>query len=301
MPTLRLIYLTEQQYADMTEDKRNNTTTAASEFPTTIKHIHDEQSRFPIDDATRNASSNNKELPAVGGETYAPVVEAELRKTSPLDSSGVVIWNTALTASRLALDHSSATDETIMNVSNEDTNTGASPTRVSAIAAATLVHTRRKVHKTFDERFKDLMAFKSKFGHCNVPCTKSSTNKHLSLGQWCGDVRRSYKAIKEGGTPRNYKLSKADMKRLENAGFEWNHYKKFDERFKDLMAFKAEFGHCNVTRSQSNINKNLSLGKWCSHVRQTYKAIKEGGTPRSKLSKADMKRLEKAGFEWRLK
>ena len=302
MPTLRLIYLTEQQYADMTEDKRNNTTTAASEFPTTIKHIHDEQSRFPIDDATRNASSNNKEPPAVGGETYAPVVEAELRETSSLDSSGVVISNTALTASRLALDHSSATDETIMNVSNEDTNTGASPTRVSAIAAATLVHTRRKVYKTFDERFKDLMAFKVEFGHCNVRTTQSSNNKYSSLGQWCGDVRRSYKAIKEGGTPRNYKLSKADMKRLENAGFECNVCKTFDERFEDLKAFKVELGHCNVPCTRSSNNKHLSLGTWCSDIRRSYKAIQEGrGMVICKLSNADIKRLEKAGFEWFLK
>ena len=113
-------------------------------------------------------------------------------------------------------------------------------------------------------------------------------------------MRQSYKDIKGGRIPRS-KLSEPDIKLLENASFEWNIYKKFDERFKDLMAFKAEFGHCNVTRSQSNINKHLSLGKWCSHVRQTYKAIKEGGTPRSKLSKADMKRLENAGFEWFLK
>ena len=141
MPTLRLIYLPEQ-YAGVTEDETNNTTTAAAQLlPTTLTRIHYEQSRFPaIDDATRHASSNNKEPPAVGGETYAPVVEAELRKTSPLDSSGVVKSNTALTASRLALDHSSATAETIMNVSNEDTNTGSSPRRVSAVAAAILVH-----------------------------------------------------------------------------------------------------------------------------------------------------------------
>jgi hypothetical protein len=90
------------------------------------------------------------------------------------------------------------------------------------------------------------------------------------------------------------------MKRLENAGFEWNLCKTFDERFKDLKAFKAEFGHCNVPRTESNDNKYRSLGKWCSDIRQSYKAIKEGGMLRCKLSKADMKRLEKAGFEWRL-
>jgi hypothetical protein len=229
---------------------------------------------------------------------YAPVVEEESLEAC------VVMRNSALTAAPRPLDHISATDETIMNVCNEDTNIGASR-RVSAVAAATLVHTRRKVYKTFDERFKDLKAFKAKFGHCNVPITKSSKNKYLSLGLWCGNVRRSYKAIKEGGTTKkNIKLSKADMKRLENAGFEWNICKKivFDDRFKDLMAFKAEFGHCNVPQTQSNNNKHSSLGQWCSHMRTSYKAIKDGGTPKHcyKFSKADMKRLENAGFEWKL-
>jgi hypothetical protein len=91
---------------------------------------------------------------------------------------------------------------------------------VPAVAAATMDHKRRIVNKTFDERFKELIAFKAEFGHCNVPQTRSSNNKYRSLGIWCGNMRRSYKAIKEGGTPNN-KLSKADMKRLEKAGFEW--------------------------------------------------------------------------------
>ncbi len=261
--------------------------------------------------SSSTSSSSKEQMVAVGGTRrskrvkvaptrYAPVVEEEVWTPSPHASSGVVISNTALTAAHRPLDHSSATDETTMNVSNEDTNIGASR-RVSAVAAVTILHKRRKVCKTFDERFKELKAFKAKFGHCNVPTSRSSNNKHYSLGVWCSSVRTSYKSIKEGGIPLRYKLSKADMKRLENAGFEWNLCKTFDERFKDLMAFKAKFGHCNVPRTNSNINKYRSLGQWCSHVRQTYKAIKEGGTPRSKLSKADMKRLENAGFEWLLK
>ena len=113
-------------------------------------------------------------------------------------------------------------------------------------------------------------------------------------------MRQAYKAINEGGIPRRYKLSKADMKRLENAGFEWNLCKKltFDDRFKDLMAFKAKFGHCNVPQTKSSNNKHSSLGKWCSDIRQSFKAIKEGGMLRCKLSEADIKRLEKAGFMW---
>ena len=258
-----------------------------------------------------STSSASKEMVAVGGTRrskrfkvaptrYAPVVEEEVWIPSPHASSGVVISNTALTAAHRPLDHSSATDETTLNVSNEDANTGASR-RVSAVAAATLVHKRRKDRKTFDERFKDLMAFKAEFGHCNVPQTKSKNKKYYSLGRWCNSVRMSYKSIKEGGMPRHYKLSKADMKRLENAGFEWNLCKTFDERFKDLIVFKGKFGHCNVPQTKSSNNKQSSLGKWCSHVRQAYKTIKMGGIPRNyKLSKSDMKRLENAGFEWNL-
>jgi hypothetical protein len=255
------------------------------------------------------SSASKEQIVAIGGTRrskrvkvaptrYATVVEEqEIREASPLDSSGAVIWNNAAsTASRLPLDHISATDEIIMNISNEDTNTDASR-RVLAVAAATLVHTRRKVQKTFNKRFKDLMAFKAKFGHCNVSKTHSKNNKYRSLGSWCSDIRSSYKAIKEGGRLR-CKLSKADMKRLENAGFEWNLRNTFDERFKDLIAFKSKFGHCNVPCTNSSNNKYRSLGMWCGHVRQSYKSIKEGGTPKKyKLSKTDMKRLENAGFE----
>jgi hypothetical protein len=154
----------------------------------------------------------------------------------------------------------------------------------------------------FDERLKDLMAFKAEFGHCNVPQTKSKNNKHLSLGYWCGDMRKAYKAIKEGRST-DRKLSKANIQRLENAGFEWNVSKKvpFDERLKDLMSFKAEFGHCNVSNTRSRNIKYYSLGIWCNNMRMSYKAIKEGESLSRKLSKADIQRLENAGFEWRVK
>ena len=259
--------------------------------------------------STTSTSNASKEMVAVGGTRrskrvkvaptrYAPVVEVEVWTPSPHTSSGAVISNTALTAAARPLDHSSATDETTMNVSNEDTDTGASR-RVSAVSAVTMVHKRRTVHKTFDERFKDLKAFKAEFGHCNVPTTQSSNNKYSSLGMWCSNMRTSYKSIKKGEIPLRSKLSRADMKRLENAGFEWNLCKKFDERFKDLMAFKAEYGYCNVSATRSRHNNHLSLGRWCSDIRRSYKTIKgEGGLPKHRLSKADIQRFENAGFEW---
>jgi hypothetical protein len=257
-------------------------------------------------------SSASKEMVAAGGTRrskrvkvaptrYAPVVEEESLEALPLNSSaGVLIRNTSTLAAS-PLDESSATADgeiTPMNGSNEDVNIRSSR-RVSAVAAATISNKRSKGHKTFDERIKDLMSFKAEFGHCNVPQTKSKNNKHLSLGYWCGDMRKAYKAIKEGRST-DRKLSKANIQRLENAGFEWNVSKKvpFDERLKDLMSFKAEFGHCNVSNTRSRNIKYYSLGIWCNNMRMSYKAIKEGESLSRKLSKADIQRLENAGFEW---
>jgi hypothetical protein len=179
------------------------------------------------------SSSASKEMVAAGGTRrrkrvkvaptrYVPA-EEESWTTSPHASSGVVTRNTTLPASP-PLDNISATDETttVMNGINEDVNTS-STHRVLAVAAATRVKRRRKCNTSFDEHFKELMAFKEEFGHCNVPQTKSRNNKHLSLGYWFNNIRMSYKAIKEGRSS-DRKLSKADMKRLENAGFEWSFF-----------------------------------------------------------------------------
>jgi hypothetical protein len=260
-----------------------------------------------------SSTSASNEMVAAGGTRRSkrvkvaptrnvPVVEEVSLESSPRASSGVVIRNTPLPASP-PLDNISATAETtVMNGINEDVNIDiSSARRALAVAAATRVKQRKKGIMSFDERFKDLMAFKEEFGHSNVPQTRSRNDKHLSLGKWCSNMRQSYKAIKEGRNPSIIKLSKANIRRLENAGFEWGFRCKtytFDKRFKDLMSFKAEYGHCNVPATQSNNNKHSSLGNWCSNIRRSYKAIKEGRSPGIKLSKPGIRRLENAGFEW---
>ena len=165
--------------------------------------------------ASTRTSASKEKMVAAGGTRrskrvkvaptrYVPVVEEDSWAPSPHASAGVVTRNTVLTASPPLENSIAAPDEITMNASNEDTNIDSSR-RVAAVAAATMVHKRRKVCKTFDERFKDLMAFKAKFGHCNVPSTQSKNNKYYSLGQWCSDMRKAYKAIKMGGMPRSYK------------------------------------------------------------------------------------------------
>jgi len=73
-------------------------------------------------------------------------------------------------------------------------------------------------------------------------------------------------------------------------GFDWSLQVSFDDRIKELQAFKEEHWHCNVTQSKSDKNKYQSLGRWCCNIRQAYKKIKKEQTPKStyKLSDANI-------------
>jgi hypothetical protein len=150
-----------------------------------IQCLNDAGFKWSLQELVPASIGTIKVVVKVAPAYYVPAEEESLEASWSYASSGVVIRNNALTFAPRPLDSSiSATAETTMNVSNEDTNIGSSR-RVSAVAAATtMVHKRRNVCKTFDERFKDLMAFKEESGHCNVPYTKSRHDKHHSLGMW---------------------------------------------------------------------------------------------------------------------
>ena len=72
--------------------------------------------------------------------------------------------------------------------------------------------------------------------------------------------------------------------------------KSFDDRFNDLMAFKAKYGHCDASQT----GDNASLGRWCSALRVSYKKIQNNQKPKMKLSDEQIQRLNDAGFKWSL-
>ncbi|GFH44358.1 hypothetical protein CTEN210_00832 [Chaetoceros tenuissimus] len=73
---------------------------------------------------------------------------------------------------------------------------------------------------SFEERFNALKEYKSKHGHCNVPCAYKADD---NLGQWVSRIR----GMKSGSTDNSgmHKLTKERIKNLENIGFRW----KFNE------------------------------------------------------------------------
>jgi hypothetical protein len=68
----------------------------------------------------------------------------------------------------------------------------------------------------------------------------------------------------------------------------------FDYRFNDLMAFKAKYGHCDV----STRGEDASLGQWCNKLKVSYKKKQHNQKPHTKLSDEQIQRLNDAGFKW---
>lgn len=73
--------------------------------------------------------------------------------------------------------------------------------------------------RTFEERFAELVSFKTKHGHCHAPHNPS--NEYYSLGKWCNNVRYTRKQIQKGKSPRR-SLSPDQIGKLEALGFGWS-------------------------------------------------------------------------------
>ena len=156
--------------------------------------------------------------------------------------------------------------------------------------------TQRSKRRSFDERCNQLLRFKDEFGHCNVP-----HRYNTALGQWCSNMRNAYKKIQKG-TKTNSNLSQDRIGRLEEIGFQWYVLRTdldeaFEQHCRELIAFKEEFGHCNVPRSYAG---NPSLGHWCHSMINAYKKIQKGMKTNSNLSQDRIERLTEIGFQWKI-
>jgi superfamily II DNA or RNA helicase len=130
---------------------------------------------------------------------------------------------------------------------------------------------------TWDERFGELVAFKEREGHCNVPVRRFATNP--KLGIWVGTQRR---LAKEG------KLEAERKAKMDALGFEWDPFDVgWEEMFAKLVAFKGERGHCDVPQKYSPDQK---LASWLN-TQRTWR--RKGKLPPSREA-----RLSALGVSW---
>ena len=154
--------------------------------------------------------------------------------------------------------------------------------------------TETSVGISWYSNYLDLIEFKKRFGHCNVPQTYLEKKK---LGIWVKNQRTDYTQMCKGN---KHFLTKARIDLLEKLGFDWSPGRRSHDRWMQqyelLLEFKKRNGHCNVSR----ISKaNKKLGAWIMTQRRFHKQMLEGR--RNYLTIERIELLEKIGFEWRFR
>ena len=127
-------------------------------------------------------------------------------------------------------------------------------------------------HQIWNERYRELEAFKTKRGHCNVP------QRQGPLGKWVKNQRTERKGDK---------LSAERIQRLDDIGFVWELRSSpltWDERLDELTKYKAEHGDCSVPKSYG------PLGHWVTSQRTARR--------KDKLSEERIQKLDNLGLEW---
>ncbi|MSU63737.1 MAG: DEAD/DEAH box helicase, partial [Pedosphaera sp.] len=131
---------------------------------------------------------------------------------------------------------------------------------------------------TWDERYGQLKAFKTRFGHCRVPVFSL---QEPQLGMW---VRRQRQRRKTG------LLSEREFELLERMGFIWHPDDDYWETmFQSLLDYKQRHGDCKVP---CPCPENTQLGNWV----RTQRAAQQSGI----LSAEHFQLLDEAGVRWSL-
>jgi hypothetical protein len=132
-------------------------------------------------------------------------------------------------------------------------------------------------------RLADLRAFKQRFGHTRVP---QGFAENRSLERWVRHQRELYRL-------RDIRQDREQA--LRRLGFEFvlpdaPVRVPWEQRYRELCAFKRRFGH---TRVPAGWSESARLGHWVKTQRQFHRL--------GLLSLARTQRLQALGFEWRLR
>lgn len=145
--------------------------------------------------------------------------------------------------------------------------------------------------ENWTEKFEELIEFRAQHEHCNVP---NSFPENMALAQWVKRQRYQYKLKLD---KKRSTMSDERIQALEEVGFVWDSHRAiWDERFQELLDFKAVNGHCNVP---SRYTANRQLAIWVKRQRRQYKFYTEKRP--SSMTMERIHRLEMIDFEWDLR
>jgi hypothetical protein len=140
----------------------------------------------------------------------------------------------------------------------------------------------------WNERFQELLEFRTKHGHLFVP---HHFPENQQLAQWVKRQRYQYKLKHLMG--KHSTLSDDREQALQKVGFIWDsHAACWQERFEALKVFSLLHGHCNVPHNYHD----PSLSIWCKHQRRQWKRQQKGQS--STMNNERYHRLNAIGFDW---
>jgi superfamily II DNA or RNA helicase len=134
----------------------------------------------------------------------------------------------------------------------------------------------------WDDMFETLVAYKKRFGDCNVP-VRWEENKHL--WNWLFHQRKKASFGK---------LDEERYKKLDVLGVEWkqdaltgNQDNLWEGKFVELNSFRQKYGHVNVSNASKEYPR---LGAWVNLQRSRYK--------RNLIEEYRINKLNAIGFDW---
>lgn len=140
--------------------------------------------------------------------------------------------------------------------------------------------------KQWTVKYQELLAFKAKEGHCNVP---HGYKKNTGLAMWVKRQRRQFNIIVDNQLST---LTGERIRLLNDIGFVWSCFDSaWEQHFEELRHFAICNGHCVVP---STYIENPKLASWAITQRRQCKLLGDG-----KPSSMTLKRLaalQRIGF-----
>ena len=160
------------------------------------------------------------------------------------------------------------------------------------------VKANRGTKKSFQEWVAKCRVFKEKRGHCKIPTSGKKVEK--SLGIFVQEVRRNYKLLKSGKTPRRV-LTQEQIDALDALGFHWGFTpdpnacaetdQSWDTHFAQLQEYQQiHDGDCNVPLGYG------TLGPWVRVQRMQY--YRRSVKLKCFINKKRISKLDGIGFSW---
>ena len=212
-------------------------------------------------------------------------------------------YHRGLNSTKQSTQQQSTADSNKKNSNNINNQNRMKPQRIVALEKLGFVWSF--FDTKWNQRIKDLEAYKNEHGHLHVPF-KYPPNQ--SLAHWVHNQRRDYNLYQEG-KPSQMTIEK--INELEALGFAWkSDYPRtkrrltpdptsltesqlWNENYNALAAFHSQHGHCSVNRFTS---PNRKLCAWLTWQRKQHKLYVQGQP--SQMNPERIKKLNDLGFEW---